>query len=781
MISQSGNISGPASTSDPPSGFAYVDQPEFRRQNALPDNPNRMYFFIEGVHCTACLWRVENIRHEFDGIVEMRLDMGRHIVEIETEPGIPLAPIMEKLKKRGYPPHPIPWDSLDTGAGGAGYKSLLIRMGIAGAAAGNIMLLSTSLYSGAQHSAYATIFEWLTFVLFLPILFYCATPFYRNSWAAIRNRHSSIDIPIVGAVFIGTIVGGYNLITGRGDIYFDSLAVLVFLLLASRYLLFRLQHKFLAPNRLRSFYETSQVRILDPETGLATMCHIRRVRKGDRIVVYNGERLPVDGTLESDETYINAAVLTGEPYPQKVRRNQEVFAGTQLTSEEATIVVDKYGDDTRVGLLLQETEKGVLGRTPLISLTDRAAQWFSAGVLMIGLVFAVVYSIASGDIHDAVNRALALVILACPCALALATPLTQSLALRKAARRGCLIKKAEAFEKLNHVKSVFLDKTGTLTRGELDLLRWWPEAPTGAERSIIYSLEKISRHPVACLLSDHVTREPFRELPLDDLTEIPGTGVSGTIGGDVYEMRSVTDPSERVRAGVEFGATCAALYKNSHLEKLAVIADEVEPHGREAVDVFSRHGKDVYLLTGDNSGAAAAVAAEVGIDPSRVLAGKSPEEKNAILGDFPRSLMVGDGLNDSVALAHAHVSVAVQGSMEVAFKAADVYLTQPGLKPLSSLFELSRTTIFIIKRNLLFSLLYNAVGAALALMGLISPLIAAVLMPASSISVVLLSVAGTRYWRQYDRGFEETGFGGAESAAIENRPVPSTAPGGNGP
>jgi P-type E1-E2 ATPase len=210
---------------------------------------------------------------------------------------------------------------------------------------------------------------------------------------------------------------------------------------------------------------------------------------------------------------------------------------------------------------------------------------------------------------------------------------------------------------------------------------------------------------------------------------------------------------------------------------MAVIGDRISESARDAVEVFARHGRDVYLLTGDSAGAAEAVAAEVGIPPSNVLASRSPEQKNEVVKDHPRALMVGDGVNDSVALANAHVSVAVQGSMEVAFRAADVYLTQPGLGPLSALFELSRTTIFIIKRNLLISLLYNATGAALALMGYISPLVAAVLMPASSVTVVLLSIAGTRFWRAFDRDAEPA----APAAGLADGPVPSATPGGNGP
>jgi len=382
----------------------------------------------------------------------------------------------------------------------------------------------------------------------------------------------------------------------------------------------------------------------------------------------------------------------------------------------------------------------------------------------------------------AVNRALALVILACPCALALATPLTQSLALRKAARGGCLIKKAEAFEKLVQVNSVFLDKTGTLTEGELDLVRWWPEPPGEKERSIVYALESISRHPIARVLAADVSKAPRSDVRLEDHREVPGMGVEGRYDGDHFQLRSLSDASVLELAGIRpgderGGYSFAALYCNGDFVRLAVLGDRIRESSAGVVTGFGERGHDVYLLTGDGEDTAQAVAGSVGITRDHVLASQTPEQKQEVVRARPRSLMVGDGVNDAVALASAHVSVAVHGSMEVSFRAADIYLTQPGLDPLARLFELSHTTIYIIKRNLIISLLYNAVGATLALMGYISPLIAAVLMPVSSATVVSLSVIGTRFWRRYDRS--------SASLTPETPPLPSegavpaTAPGGN--
>jgi Cu2+-exporting ATPase/Cu+-exporting ATPase len=726
--------------------FAYLDRDEFREHYGHPENRDRLLFHIEGIHCTACLWRIEGVREDVAGVASARLDMGRHLLDVEMAPGGRVADVATRLEAMGYRPRAVSFRSLDDRD--LTRKRLLMRLGVAAASAGNIMLLSTSLYSGADRSSVATAFEWLTFVLFLPILLYCAVPFYRASLAALRARRASIDVPIAAAVVIGTGLGLYHLVAGRGDIYFDSLAVLVFLLLGSRFLLTSLQQKYLSPGHLSAFYEGNRVRVRNPETGAIEERHIERVGWDDEVVVRRGERVPVDGRVAGGEVWVNAAVLTGEPYPVRLLDGQEVFAGTTLTSEEAVVRVRHTGADTRVGRLLEETERGVLSRTPLVSLTDRAAQWFSASVLALGALFAVIY--ATVDVHEAINRALALVILACPCALALATPLTQSLALKKAARGGALIKKAEAFEKLQQVRDVFFDKTGTLTRGELELEGWYPSPPDAAERGVIVALEAGTQHPVGLVLAADAAKRPYRAVELDDRVEVPGRGVSGRRRGVRWELLGVGVGAalEAVGAPAD-GATSVGLYRNGRLLRVARLADTIRPGSDAAVAAFEAAGRRVHLLTGDSALPAEAVAQVVGIPADRVTAAATPERKRDIIAGHPRALMVGDGVNDAVALAGAHVGVAVQGSMETSFRAADIYLTRPGLRPLADLFALSRATITIIKRNLLFSLVYNAAGAALALAGIITPLLAAVLMPLSSITVIVSSVVGTGEWRRF--------------------------------
>lgn len=728
--------------------FAHLDQDDFRRRFADPAHPGRVRFHLENVHCAGCLARIENVANEVEGVRHVRLDMGRHIAEVEVVPDGSLAAVADRFNAMGYPARPVQWDEAPAEADSEN-KAHLIRIGVSGACAGNIMLLTTSLYAGASHAEVAPAFEWLSFALFLPILLYGAVPFYRNSLAALRSRRASIDVPIAAAIVVGTTIGVFHLLTGAGDLYFDSLAVLVFLLLSSRYLLFQLQSRFLVPNRLRAFYEASAVRVLNTDTGTFEERHIGSVNAGDTVLVTRGNRMPVDGELLDEDAWVNSAVLTGEPHPQRVLKHQDVYAGTELTSESARVCVKTTGAGTRLGRLLEETERGVMARTPLISITDRVAQWFSVSVLVIAAAFALIYSTV--DVREAINRGLALVILACPCALALATPLTQSLALRKAARGGCLIKKAEAFERLVQVRHAFFDKTGTLTQGELELHEWRPAPPTAREFGIVLALEADSQHPVARLLVAHAEGAGASErVHVSGREEIAGVGVRGDVGGDRYELRSLRAEDEGVSVAGNVH-TIVGLYCNGELLKTAAFSDTVRASSRSAVARLQSHGIEAYLLTGDAEGPAVAVASEVGIDPANVRFRQTPEQKRDVIAAVPRSLMVGDGVNDAVALTAAHVSAAVHGSMEASFRAADVYLTQPGLAPLSDLVDLSHATIAIIKRNLLFSLFYNVTFGVLALMGFVSPLVAAVLMPISSVTVVLSSVIGNRFWRRFSR------------------------------
>ncbi|MCB0342035.1 MAG: HAD-IC family P-type ATPase [Bdellovibrionales bacterium] len=460
--------------------------------------------------------------------------------------------------------------------------------------------------------------------------------------------------------------------------------------------------------------------------------------------------MPADGILLSAQAHINTAVLTGESYPQQVIAGQPVYAGCQVVSEQVEMTVSEMGHRTRVGQILEKIESELKNKTPLTSLVDKVAQYFTIIVLAAGFLFFVGYSFV--DANEAVRRALALVILACPCALAFATPLTQSLSLIKAAKNSYLIKNAAVLEKLSRIKLVAFDKTGTLTRGEFKFLCWDYGEPSLEQQQIIHQLEASSQHPIALALKKELA--PFvQSLPaiaLEDWQEIEGRGVFATIKSRRYSMQAA--PSRiRQRREFDFFVTRVGLYADDQLVCVAVLGDEPKADAVRTLRHIEELGATPMILSGDAKEAVLGLAKELSLSARQALADMSPEAKHQWVKDHPQTLMVGDGANDSLALASADVSVAVQGSMESSLEAADIYLATGGVTPIWHLIKLGQDTMHVVRRNLYISIVYNLIGGISALLGLINPLVAAVLMPISSAIVVMSSLYGTYFLRRLSR------------------------------
>ncbi len=733
-----------------------------------------MAFHVEGVHCTACLARIEGAAAATPGVLTPRLDMGRHVLEFTAAPEASLADLARRLHAMGYRMRPLPPGALEGGADARERRSMLVRAGVAAASAGNIMLLSTSLYSGADRSPVAGAFAWLTFVLFLPILFYSAVPFYRSAFGALRHRRASIDVPIVTALAGGTLLGLVHLLRGSGEVYFDSLAVLVALLLGSRTWLLSLQRRYLSPEHLSAFYTPSRVRVETPD-GVVER-DASQVRIGDVVVVERGERSGVDGQLLEGDVWVDASVLTGESRPRRRLAGQTLFAATRVVSGRARVRVTAVGDATRMGRLLAETERAALGRSPMVALADRAAQAISLGILAVGGVVALAWALV--DPGEAARRALAVVILACPCALALATPMAQAMALTRASRRGAMVKSAEIFERIQRVRDVFFDKTGTLTHGELDIVGWWPAPPSPTLAGVVLALEEGVDHPVAHALVRALRERGAAPSRVRERTVVPGRGVEGVVAGRRWTIGAPADPGavprEAFGSGAEACTVVALRDAEGRVALAAALGDRVRDDARDVVRRLERRGLRVHLVSGDAPEPARAVARAVGIAPDRVHAGMTPEAKRDRVAAAGAAMMVGDGVNDAVALGRAWVGVAVHGSMEASFRAADVYLADGGLAALADVVDLAHETMTVIRRTLKFSLAYNTVGGLFALAGHVTPLVAAVAMPASSATVVTMAVVGTRRWRELACARVESPAGGV-GGGVDTSPSPGTA------
>lgn len=708
--------------------YHYMDDKDFLQEFSYH---NSMEFYLEGIHCLACLWLIEKLPKFVPGVISSKLDMEKSIATIVIDESGKFSVVAQTLNQLGYRPHALKKNEEAHDLKIKEQRQYLLRMGIAAAGASNIMLYAVSLYAGAA-DLYAKIFNALTVVFALPVLTYSAFPFYKNAWHSLKNKTLSIDVPISVSLILGAAMGLYNLFTGVHENYFDSLTTLVFLLLISRYFLKILQEKALSAKDLHFFYQGESVkRLAKDTTDVFEEIHPKYIAIGDQLKIAPGEFIPADGIIIKGKTYINMSLLSGESMPVSLQKADTVFAGTQNISNEIVISVQKNHQETRLGQILKSVESGWSNRAAIVDLTDKVSKYFILGVFALSLVLFLQYAL-NGQMKVAIEQALTLLIVTCPCALALSVPLTFTRALNKAADNGIIIKNEAVIQKLSEIKNVLIDKTGTLTLGKMNVEKIdrlnHPQSQLELV-DIIYSLEKLSLHPVAQALVQYSLQENARLYAVENYVEVPGVGVQGQIIGFDYEINH------------------AGLWENKRLIATFTLSDKVRRDSKIALKKLLRLKLKIFILSGDKASQVEKVAEDLGVNRENVLAELSPEQKSAIVKNTPKSMMIGDGANDAIAFANAHVGVAVLGSVDMALRAADIYLVTPGIAPIHKLLTLGIETMKVIHRNLFLSLAYNMTSVFFVFMGYINPLVAAIIMPLSSVTVLGSSLWGTKKLR----------------------------------
>ncbi|HHQ48188.1 MAG TPA: heavy metal translocating P-type ATPase [Acidobacteria bacterium] len=701
--------------------------------------------YLEGVHCAACVWLVEKVPVVVPGVAEVRLDMGRSLARVTWDPeNVPLSRVARFLDSIGYPPHPYRGVAAQEMARRQD-RALLLRVAVAGAVAGNVMLMAVALYGGHFHGMaeqYRDLFRWASLILTLPSVLWCAQVFYVGTLGALRTRSLHMDIPITLGIWASFLHGAWNTFRGSGEVYFDSVTALIFLLLVGRYLQRRQQRAAADATLLLFSLTPSSARRV--EDGEVREVAVESLKPGDVVELLPGDSVPADGVVLSGESTVDRSLLTGESRPEPVAPGDPVHAGTVNLGSPLRMEVRAVGEDTRLGRLMQLVEEASRRRAPVVRLADRLSGHFVAAVLGLAAVTLVIWLFL--DPAHAVDHTVALLIVSCPCALGLATPLAVAAAIGHAARRGILIKGGDALEPLARPARMILDKTGTVTEGRMALVEWWGDR--GLE-PLVAAAEARSSHPVAVALAEAV---PEADRPGDVTVEQTTggglaahvAGVELLIGSPAFVERTTGALPAPVAAAVEEaagrGLTPVVVAAGGVPRAVAGLGDPVRPDSAGAVAELERRGWRVELLSGDHPEVVRAVAAQVGIDPALARGGASPEDKVRAVEEAAAGgtvVMVGDGVNDAAALAVATVGIGVHGGAEAALAAADVYLREPGLTPLLHLVEGASRTLAVIRRHLGFSLAYNAIAISLAMAGLMSPLLAAVLMPASSIVVVV--------------------------------------------
>ncbi|MEZ5417525.1 MAG: heavy metal translocating P-type ATPase [Vicinamibacterales bacterium] len=713
--------------------------------------------YLEGVHCAACVWLVEKLPAVLSGVDDVRLNYGSAVAEITWRPsGTSLSTIARAFDRLGYTPH-VHQAARVQDARRSEDRAALVRLGVATACAMNLMFLSGALYAGeysGMASRFETFFRWLSLVVAVPVVAFSARPFYQAALAGLRAGLVHIDLPIAVAITIAAAASAWNVVAGHGPLWFDSLAMLVAALLGARQLQRSAQRAALErADSLRGVAFLEFARRLEGEgtSGTALEVPLAALVPGDRVEVRSGELVPVDGVVLAGRSALDNAVLTGEATPQAVGVGDAVNAGATNLGARLVVRVDAAGAATRVGALLAVVQEA-LGRKPaLLHVTDVMARRFVQALLAAAAATAAAGWWLAGP-EVALTRVVALLVVSCPCALGLAVPLAMSVALLRAARAGIFVKNPDAFERLRHVDTVLLDKTGTITEGRASVARWYGD--DGALH-LARALEGESAHHVARAFQDADVRGLRLVSAASAVAEAPGQGIAGLLDGRTVRVGTrghalgaaplPDDMAEAAAAMVADGLSPVFVSVDGRPAGVAGIGDQVRRDARRTLDALRRRGIRVRILSGDHPDVVARVGTELGLGPDDASGGLTPEQKRDIVAGLVANrpgagaiVMVGDGVNDAAALALADVGVAVHGGTGASIVAADIVLTATAWAR-SWTSSTAPAARHVIVRNIAFSLVYNATAASLALAGLVGPLLAAVLMPLSSLTVVLSS------------------------------------------
>ncbi|MCW3783383.1 heavy metal translocating P-type ATPase [Defluviimonas salinarum] len=680
-------------------------------------------------HCAVCISDVERTLSALPGVRSARVNLTLKRVSVAAAPEVTAEDLIGALKGIGYPAHELDPGLLSVTETDKAGRDLLMRLGVAGFAMMNIMLLSVAVWSGAE-AATRDLFHWISAAIALPTLAFSGQPFFASAFASLKARRLGMDVPISLALILASSISLYETFAGGHHAYFDAAVSLCFFLLAGRYLDYRSRAAARsAAEELTALEVPRATRVRD---GAETVVPIAELAVGDLVRVRPGGRMPVDGVVTEGTSEIDRSLLTGETLPVWAGEGSAVSAGEVNLTGPLTLRVTAAGRDTSLHRMADLVAVAESARTRYTSLADRMARAYSPVVHLMALASFSTWLYLTGDLRLAVNVAAAVLIITCPCALALAVPAVVTSASGKLFRKGFLIKDGTALERLAEVDTVVFDKTGTLTLGApepVDLAAY-----PRADLEIAAALAGASAHPLSRAISTALAEAGVVPARVADIREVPGYGVEGRHGDRMVRLGR----AEWVGATPADG-TATYLSTGEGAARAFGFTDRPRPGAGAAVAALKAAGKRVILLSGDTEAPVARLASDLGIEDWQ--AGQRPEDKaariSALTGEGARVLMVGDGLNDTAALASAHVSISPASALDAARVASDIVLLGQDLAPLADAIRIAKQARIRIKQNFALSLAYNLVAVPVALVGLATPLIAALAMSTSSVTVSL--------------------------------------------
>lgn len=685
----------------------------FRTELSVPD-----------VHCGVCIRRVEKSLNALPGVQNARVNLSTRRVAVEWQGRDAPPPLRRTLDRLGYPANYC--DDLPE-AKDAELGKLIRAMAVAGFAASNIMLLSVSVWSGASNEA-RQLFHWISALIALPTLAYSGQVFFRSAWQALRHGRTNMDVPISLGVILAFALSVFETLTERHHAYFDASVTLLFFLLIGRTLDHMMRERARTAVRGLARLAARGANILRSDD-TREYVPVGEIEVGDRIVLVAGDRVPVDGVVEHGSSDVDVAMVSGEAMPQLASVGTALRAGTLNLTGPLQMRATAVAANSFLAEMVRLMEAAEGGRARYQRIADRAAQLYSPVVHLTALLTFGGWVLLSGDWHHSISVAITVLIITCPCALGLAVPIVQVVAARRLFERSILTKDGTGLERIATIDTVVLDKTGTVTVGRPILLNALDIARPAM--AIAAALAASSRHPLSVALVEAADQPDA--VVLDSVAERAGLGVEGWIGQDLYRLGradwALNEPG---------AARGTVLSQNGEMLAAFRFEDQLRADVKTTVASLQADGLKVMLVSGDEAAVVARVAAEIGVDDAfgDVLPAGKLELIASLRAKGHSVLMVGDGLNDAPALAGADVSMAPSGAADVGRNAADFVFLKDSLSAVSHTRAVARDAERLIRQNLGFAVIYNAIAVPVAILGYATPLVAAAAMSLSSVIVV---------------------------------------------
>ena len=713
---------------------------------------------VPGVHCAGCIRTVENGLMQLQGVDHARVNLSTKRATVKWRGAEP-PDVLEALERLGFPGHlsEVDGDRKDPELG-----RLIRALAVAGFSAMNIMLLSVSVWSGADAETRHA-FHWISAALALVCLLYSGRIFFASAWRALRHGRTNMDVPISVGVCLAFGLSLYDTIHNGRHAYFDAATSLIFFLLIGRTLDHVMRDKARAAVRGLVRLAPRGATVLRAD-GSRDYLPVAEIEPGMRILLAAGDRVPVDGVVEDGMSDLDCAIATGEGVPRRVEPGATVQAGTLNLSAPLTVVASVRAESSFLAEMVRLMEAAEGGRARYRRLADRAAQLYSPVVHATAFLTFVGWMAATGDWHRAVTIAIAVLIITCPCALGLAVPIVQVVAARRLFEAGIMVKDGAGLERLVEIDTIAFDKTGTLTLGQPRLLD--RDAVDRGALAIAAALGARSKHPYSRALAAEIG---VTAIPLADVVEKPGLGIEARIDGALYRLgreewalehfqakwapvrvktmrqnNTIENSSDLIGSEASPADSEAANQAGTVLSRDGVLVarftfeDALRPGADEAVARLRDDGIGLAILSGDREAVVSAVARRLGLRDvaARLLPAGKVERLSALADAGHKVLMVGDGLNDAPALAAAHVSMAPGTAADIGRNAADFVFLRDSLDAVPTAVSVAREAGCLIRQNFALAIVYNMIALPIAIAGLVTPLIAALAMSLSSVIVV---------------------------------------------